>query len=208
VFILLFNTGYYIYQIASFWKRKNRSGMSLQVVTLFLLKLDASLKLALLLSICILITFVTFVPYIHMRSTENDTLLMPSYGERHSETDSKNQTDNADVIKSVENDTNQIHGTLIVTKNIINLNSSINNKKPSDFTITVHGNNPSPSSFPGNSSGTSVKLQMGMYSVTETGPSGYNSTLLGDCSGGMMSVETKICKITNTYSNKPVISNK
>jgi hypothetical protein len=45
-----------------------------------------------------------------------------------------------------------------------------------------------------------------MYSVTETGPSGYNSTLTGDCSGGMMSVETK-CNITNTYSNKPAIGN-
>ena len=36
---------------------------------------------------------------------------------------------------------------------------------------------------------------MGMYSVTETKPSGYNSTFLGDCSGGMMSVETKNCTI-------------
>lgn len=98
---------------------------------------------------------------------------------------------------------NQIHGTLIVTQKVINEGGG--NKKPSDFMINVHGNNPSPSSFPGNSSGTFVKLPVGMYSVTETGPSGYNSTLSDDCSGGMMSVETKNCIITNIYS-KPNVS--
>ena len=84
------------------------------------------------------------------------------------------------------------------------VNEGGGNKKPSDFIITVHGNNPSPSSFQGSSSGTAVKLQMGMYSVTQTKPSGYNSTFLGDCSGGMMSVETKNCTITNTYSKTGV----
>jgi Prealbumin-like fold domain len=98
---------------------------------------------------------------------------------------------------------NQIHGTLIVTQKVINEGGG--NKKPSDFMINVHGNDPSPSSFPGNSSGTFVKLPVGMYSVTETGPSGYNSTLSDDCSGGMMSVETKNCIITNIYS-KPNVS--
>ena len=90
---------------------------------------------------------------------------------------------------------NPVQGTLIVTEKVVNEGGG--NKKPSDFTITVHGNNPSPNSFPGSSAGTAVKLQMGMYSVTEAGPPGYNSTLSGDCSGGMMSVETKNCTITN-----------
>jgi hypothetical protein len=57
------------------------------------------------------------------------------------------------------------------------------------------------------SSGTAVKLQMGMYSVTQTKLSGYNSTISGDCSGGMMSVEIKKCTITNTYS-KPGVGTK
>lgn len=97
---------------------------------------------------------------------------------------------------------NPVQGTLVVTEKVVNKDGG--NKKPSDFTITVHGNNPSPSSFQGSSSGTAVKLEMGMYSVTETGPSGYNSTLSGDCSGGMMSVEIKNCTITNVYSKDSV----
>jgi len=69
---------------------------------------------------------------------------------------------------------------------------------------TVHGNNTSPTTFQGNSSGTAVKLQMGMYSLTRTKPSGYNSIFVGDCSGGMMSVKTKKRTITNTYSKSGV----
>lgn len=84
------------------------------------------------------------------------------------------------------------------------VNEGGGNKKPPDFTLTVHGNNPSPSSFAGSSVGTAVKLQMGMYSVTEAGPPGYNSTLSGDCSGGIMSVETRNCTITNMYSKDRV----
>ena len=119
------------------------------------------------------------------------------------------QNDNA-YIKPIENNmaslalpsVKPVQGTLMVTEKVVNEGGG--NKKPSDFIITVHGNNPSPSSFPGSSSGTAVKLEMGMYSVTETGPSGYNSTLSGDCSGGMMSVETKNCTITNVYSKDGV----
>lgn len=97
---------------------------------------------------------------------------------------------------------NSVQGTLVVTEKVVNEGGG--NKKPSDFTITIHGNNPSPSSFQGSSSGTAVKLQMGMYSVTQTKPLGYNSTFSGDCSGGMMSIETKKCTITNTYSKSGV----
>ncbi len=159
--------------------------------------------------VAVLMTFMALIPYMHIRSNENGILLV-SYAEGQTMTGMMNQTDTADI-KSTENKTapssnDQIHGTLIVTKDVIN-QSGGNNKNPSDFTITVHGNNPSPSSFPGSSSGTTVKLQMGMYSVTETGPSGYNSTLTGDCSGGMMSVETKKCNIANTFSNKSSIGN-
>src|SRR5207244_10438952 len=106
----------------------------------------------------------------------------------------ENKSSSSSALPSI----NQVHGTLIVTNKVINEGGG--NKRPSDFTINVHGNDPLPTSFPGSSSGTAVKLHMGMYSITETRQSGYNFTLSGDCSGGMMSVEIKKCTITNIYS--------
>lgn len=104
--------------------------------------------------------------------------------------------------KSAQNKTsaavnNTVQGTLVVTTKVNNQGGG--SSEPSDFIIKVHGNNPSISSFLGNSSGTVVKLDMGMYSVTESGPLGYNSTSSMDCSGAVMSVETIKCEITNTY---------
>ena len=56
-------------------------------------------------------------------------------------------------IKPIENKTfstslpavNSAQGILIVTEKVVNEGGG--NKKPSDFTITVHANNPSPSTF-------------------------------------------------------------
>jgi Prealbumin-like fold domain len=94
-----------------------------------------------------------------------------------------------------------VQGTLVVTTNVNNEDGG--SSKPSDFIIKVHGNNPSIGLFPGNSSATVVKLDMGMYSVTASGPSNYNSSYSMDCSGAVMSVETIKCEITNTYV-KPI----
>src|SRR4051812_23351980 len=71
---------------------------------------------------------------------------------------------------------------LSVVKKIIN--NGIGNKKPSDFTITVTGNDPSPSSFSGSSSGTSVTLRAGNYKVTEDNSiPGYTTSYSSGCSG-------------------------
>ena len=104
---------------------------------------------------------------------------------------------------SLTNTSDRIEGTLMVTKNVINENGGTS--IPSDFTINVHGNNAKPTSFPGNSSGTVVKLEMGMYSVTESGPSNYNLTSSMDCSGAVMSVEILKCDLTNTYTNNSYV---
>ncbi len=56
-------------------------------------------------------------------------------------------------------------------------------KKPSDFTISVAGKSPSPKSFSGSSSGTSVTLNAGKYKVTSSGPTGYSPTYSSRCSG-------------------------
>jgi YVTN family beta-propeller protein len=93
-------------------------------------------------------------------------------------------------------------GTLLVTKQVINEGGG--EAEPSDFTITVDGNNPTPSSFDGSSSGTSVQLLEGRYEVTESGPSAnYSSTLSKECSGNIREGESKDCTITNTYSEPP-----
>ena len=140
-----------------------------------------------------------------------DGVLPSSYGQ---ELELKKQEEEGNNTESLQNQTlspaaevnNKMQGTLIVTKKVINEGDG-NSKQPSDFTIRIHGNNPSPSLFPGNSSGTSVKLDMGMYSVTESGPSGYNSTSSMDCSGAIMSVETVKCDITNTYVKRSADDN-
>jgi len=54
---------------------------------------------------------------------------------------------------------------------------------PSDFTIRVTGTNPSPNSFPGSSSGTSVTLNPGRYEVTASGPAAYTTKYSLGCSG-------------------------
>jgi Prealbumin-like fold domain len=171
-------------------------------------KLAVTFTLTIILVIPILVTSPSLGSTMHVKSKAN--LLSLSYAETIRAVGGVGMQNDIADIKPTENkisssplpSVNQVQGTLIVTEKVVN--EGAGNKKPSDFTITVHGNNPSPSSFPGSSSGTAVKLQMGMYSVTEAGPSGYNSTLSGDCSGGMMSVETKNCTITNIYSKAGV----
>ncbi len=159
--------------------------------------------IAFLTMIMFFITFIIDTDF-SLSTTEKsrDDVLPLSYGQ---ELELKKQGKEHNNTESLQNQTlspaagvnNKMQGTLIVTKKVINEGNG-NSKQPSDFTIKIHGNNPSPSLFPGNSSGTIVKLDMGMYSVTESGPSGYNSTSSMDCSGAIMSVETVKCDITNT----------
>src|ERR687886_472000 len=172
----------------------------------------AKLAVTFTLTIILIIPMLTASPSlgsaIHVKSKANPLPL--SYADIIGALSAVGIQNNIDYIKATENkmspsaspSVNSVQGTLIVTEKVVNEGGG--NKKPSDFTITVHGNNPSPSAFQGSSSGKAVKLQMGIYSVTQAGPSGYNSTLSGDCSGGMMSVETKNCTITNIYSKNGV----
>jgi YVTN family beta-propeller protein len=91
---------------------------------------------------------------------------------------------------------------LTVTKKVIN--NGIADKNPSDFTITVSGNHPSPSSFPGNGrEGTIVSLKPGSYKVSESGPSGYTSRFSSDCSGRIEDNQERECIITNEAKISP-----
>src|SRR5262245_16910313 len=70
---------------------------------------------------------------------------------------------------------------------------------PSDFTLSVTGNNPTPPSFDGSSSGTTVTLQPGRYSVTEKPLPDYTSSSSNDCTGNVQAGQTKQCTIINEY---------
>ena len=71
---------------------------------------------------------------------------------------------------------------------------------PSAFTVTVSGNNPSPKSFAGSSSGTSVTLDAGKYKVTALGPTGYSTTYSTGCSGIASGGTPITCAISSTFS--------
>ena len=90
---------------------------------------------------------------------------------------------------------------LIVIKNVQGGTAT-----PSDFTISVTStarNQPSPSSFPGSSSGTTVTLGEGVYSVAEGLPGGYDVSFSSDCQGTISADQTKTCTITNNFITPP-----
>ena len=147
-------------------------------------------------SIAILITF-----NLSTTMTHTDNILRLSYSQQEQEIVREEKTFSNDSAQAnataAATNKNIVQGTLVVTTKVNNEGGG--SSQPSDFTIKVHGNNPSNSSFPGNSSGTIIKLDMGMYSVTASGPPFYNSTSSMDCSGAVMSAETIKCEISNTY---------
>ena len=107
--------------------------------------------------------------------------------------ESKRSTDNSSSVLGTEEN----KGVLIVK--VTTLNGEHGRNFSSDFTVNIHANDPVPDVFKGNSSGTVVKLSMGMYSVTISSIPNYNSSFSSDCNGGIMKVETKDCNIVMTY---------
>jgi hypothetical protein len=90
---------------------------------------------------------------------------------------------------------NDVPGTLIVKKHVVNDNGGT--KSAADFTMKVTGGSPSPSSFAGSEAGTSVTIDAGSYSVDEDVVSGYAKSIGANCSGTIALAETKTCTITN-----------
>ena len=91
-------------------------------------------------------------------------------------------------------------GTLKVVKKVINDGGGF--KGPSDFTITVNGKDPQPTSFPGSSAGVNVNLKKGSYSVTEVSLSDYNADYSSGCLGTMNQGDKITCTITNVYQSE------
>jgi len=87
---------------------------------------------------------------------------------------------------------------LEVIKKVIN--NGIGSAVASSFTINVAGTtNIFPSSFAGSETGVDVLLDAGSYLVTEVAHTNYLESLSTDCSGNILSGQTKTCIITNTF---------
>ncbi|MBI5405347.1 MAG: DUF11 domain-containing protein [Candidatus Kerfeldbacteria bacterium] len=84
--------------------------------------------------------------------------------------------------------------TITVIKHVVNDNSGT--MVASNFTMHLNGT-AIVTSFPGNESGTTVNVVPGSYVASETGPSGYDASFLGDCQGSIALGEHKTCTITN-----------
>jgi len=107
-------------------------------------------------------------------------------------------------------------GKLIVTKVISDPldrcgSAGTTGCSPSDFTITVTGNNPSPDTFKGSATGTTVTLGPGKYTVSEAPNGNVGQTISGNClpvsgtpvptaSGTIAAGETQTCTFTNQAS--------
>ena len=94
--------------------------------------------------------------------------------------------------------------TLSVVTRVDNTNGGT--KQPSDFTITVSGNRPSPRTFSGSSSGTSVRLSPGSYEVTSNNIHDYSTGYSPGCSGTASGGVPIKCTITNEFHGEPAPS--
>jgi hypothetical protein len=120
------------------------------------------------------------------------------YSNLSNQTEVEDKFSNTTSPAILSTDKDKDNGLLIVK--VTTLNGKLGMNTSSDFIVNIHANNPVPESFKGNSE-TLVELSMGMYSVTISSLPNYNSSYSGDCTGGIMKVETKICNIVNSYIN-------
>lgn len=110
-------------------------------------------------------------------------------------------TATADHITSGGGSSSCTTAALTVTVNVVNTGGGT--KSASDFTVTVSGTNPSPSTFPGSASGTKVSIGLGTYEVGQAADPDYTTSLSADCSGVMAKGNTKTCTITDTFIPPP-----
>ena len=67
---------------------------------------------------------------------------------------------------------------------------------PGNFTVAVSGQNPNPATFQGSIQGTLVTINPGVYSVTLTNNSGFNTSYSVGCDNTMLTGGTQTCVIT------------
>jgi hypothetical protein len=93
-------------------------------------------------------------------------------------------------------------GNLQVYVQVLGQNTNGITRNPADFTVAVSGANPSPSTFPGSQSGTSVSVG-GSYLVTVLPIQGYSPSYSVGCTGTLVNNDHATCVITenNFYNN-------
>ena len=114
-----------------------------------LVKPSVAFALTIILAILILIVSLSLGSTMYMKS--KISLLQLSYAKITRVVERVGMQHDVAYIRPIENKpsspsfppVNPVQGILIVTEKVVNEGGG--NKKPSDFTITVHGNNPSPS---------------------------------------------------------------
>jgi large repetitive protein len=85
---------------------------------------------------------------------------------------------------------------LIVVKHVVNDDGG--SATASQFTMTIGGVTATGgNSFAGSEAGTDRVVTPGNYTVTETGPSGYDATFSAGCGGSISPGQTKTCTVTN-----------
>jgi hypothetical protein len=115
---------------------------------------------------------------------------------------SKNKNDTSTEDGSTDHTTTSPIGSKTFLK--VTTKVSGGTSKSSDFTVSVSGKNPSPKSFSGSSSGTSVTLNAGKYEVTASGPSDYTTSYSSGCSDTASGGTPIKCTISNQYRNRPI----
>lgn len=97
-------------------------------------------------------------------------------------------------------------GTLQVYVQVLNGNNNSVNRNPQDFTVTVSGINPSPSSFPGSLSGVPVSVG-GAYTVNAAALPGYQPSYSQGCRGTLGAGQQASCTVTenSTYGYLPYV---
>ncbi len=107
------------------------------------------------------------------------------------------------VTCSITND--DIVPALTVIKHVINDDTGA--AVAGDFTMMVTATNPSDDAFPGaEAPGTTITLDAGAYSVSETGPGGYVASYSAGCSGVLAVGETATCTVTNDDTDSPQLT--
>src|SRR5215471_17048419 len=141
---------------------------------------------------------------LHSGSYEVVANSMPDYSTSYSPECSGTASGGIPIKCTVTNQYTPLPGSTtflnVVTK-VDNTNGGT--KQPSDFTITVSGNRPSPRTFTGSSSGTSVRLHLGSYEVVANSMPDYSTSYSPECSGTASGGIPIKCTINNEYHGKP-----